>query len=173
MPDHSRVLHVERHHDSTQVVVRFGARQEQLQPIARYIVPVEPLEAGRPPRFKNVSWKEYNKRFPKAAPTKGYVEFFAQTLECSTDYKTEISSAPFYEDTRAPLLPPSILTKANASTIYEAVDVRMAYYLYYDTGPTPYYCNDDTHAHNNTPQNTKPNTNTSLTRRRNEKQKEE
>ena len=110
-----KVMHVERHHDPTQLKLNFGPLQQELQASGRYAIP----DDSQPGRYKIVGWKEYHARFPKAQPARGYVEFFAQTLECTTVYpKTGI------EDARAPLLPPSILLHADASTTYAAVEIE-------------------------------------------------
>ena len=90
-----KVMHVERHHDPTQLRLTFGSLEAVLHPGAKYTVPDE----STPGRYKMVGWTEFHQRYPKAKPSRGYVEFFAQTLECHTVYpitKIEDSRTLFY-----------------------------------------------------------------------------
>ena len=105
-------LHIERHHDATQLRLRFGGLQERLCPQARYTVP----DLERPGRYKLVPWSEFRRRFPKAQPVLGHLEFFADQLSMHAVFPTGI------EDSRHVFLAPKILTHATASAVYSAVE---------------------------------------------------
>ena len=104
-------LHVEKHYDATSLMLRFGGLEDALHPVAKYLIPHEQLEG----RYRAVSLADFRKVYPKIQPSKGLLEFFAQTLIVCTSNDGE-------EDSRVLLLRPSILTHCNASTTYTAVE---------------------------------------------------
>ncbi|CAK0796790.1 unnamed protein product [Prorocentrum cordatum] len=100
LPD-GAVLHIERHYDPTQLFLSFGAMAQDLQESARYLIPDPDVEG---------QWKA-------AFPGKGIVEFMAQTVEvvaAMPDGRTT--------DARRLVVAPSILKRANASTVFESVE---------------------------------------------------
>ena len=108
----NQAVHVERHYDATQLFLRLGSQQDVLQPSARYLIP----DAARPGRFRSVPWGEYHAMHPRSTPSKGLVEFMAQTVDVYT------SDAHHVEDTRCLLIAPSILSHANASVTFEVIE---------------------------------------------------
>lgn len=67
--DPAGALHISRHYDPTQFMLKFGKYHEALQPFARFLVP----DLARPGRYKSVAWTEFSKAFPRANPGKGLV----------------------------------------------------------------------------------------------------
>eukprot|EP00974_Lingulodinium_polyedra_P047207 4528102-Lingulodinium_polyedra.AAC.1 len=69
-----------RHGDSTPVMLRFGSFQQQMLPTARYLKKNDPPTPDGHPSWTTCSFAEYKQLHPKAHPSMGIVEVFAQSI---------------------------------------------------------------------------------------------
>lgn len=92
---------------------RFGRLQDQLEPIARYLI-AETLPSGRT-QWKAVQHTEYKRLHPRAAMRSGVCEVFAQSAQVVWSNGSDTTKHLF-------TFAPQILERGNGSTIYSAVE---------------------------------------------------
>ena len=80
----NKVTYVRRHHDGTQMYLGFGSLQQQLQPQARYLRPLEPDRTSGWVRWVTCTFMEFKKWQPWARPQSGILEVFGQQVEVTT-----------------------------------------------------------------------------------------
>lgn len=109
---------VNRYHDATPLMLKFGYLQDKVYKHAKYLVP----DPGSRTKYKAVAYDEYIKTTGATrTPRAGCLELFAQTIDVHWQQPATANSPLHHIDVDL-LMSPVIIQNTAASTIYRAVE---------------------------------------------------
>lgn len=121
-PDDNSALCVNRYSDATPMLLRFGRLAGELQSHARYLH-LGTDENGRP-RWTTSTFEEHRRQHPRSLCSMGVLEVLATSQDL---VEASVSSDNVYNEQRQKFIQaPCFVSRTNASTLYEAVDVADA-----------------------------------------------
>ena len=122
------LFYLRKQHDATPMYLQFGEYQSQLLPQARYLKKVEADRESGYARWVPCSYAEYAKLHPRIQPNAGILEVFGHTSKavharCNGDVDMDGKNLDdiWSYDEQQFVHPPSILTRATASTLHAAL----------------------------------------------------
>jgi hypothetical protein len=119
-------LVIVRHFDSTPSLLKFGKMANNLMKSARYLQKVDPPEDNPDAQttWKLIKYDDWKKLNPRISPEMGVVEVLAQKTSVSwaTIGVDEDWEAAYQYETQDCIIRPRIVQRANASTIYSALE---------------------------------------------------
>ena len=105
--------------------LRLGVFGSQLQTAARYLKQVD--SEGDLPRWTTITFDQWRAENPRSqVPEIGVVEVLVGSGHVSWGHFDDLDAQLFSRQSQAMMMAPTVIARANASTVFSAIDSMMA-----------------------------------------------